>query len=132
MLAAGAITCAVVLSACGSSESRAVAELRPGDCFDDSEVFDDAATSVRLTPCDQPHDNEILWLLPASDEGGSPQERCNRDVLDVGDPVEFFAITGVEVDGVDSVACVVFRSDFQPLTEGLVEKGVARPGGGAE
>lgn len=127
-----AIACGgVVLSACDSEDRRPVVDLRPGDCFDDDALFEERGTSVRLTSCDRPHDNEVLWLLPSSDTGESAQERCNENELDLEHPVEFFAITGVQDEGVLSVACVVFRSDFQPLSESLAETSAAELHGGA-
>jgi hypothetical protein len=62
---------AVLLAACGGGDGgtdTSVFRIRPGDCFNDPEPGRQL-DQVDVTPCDQPHDNEVFGVVehPAAD-----------------------------------------------------------------
>ena len=118
------IALVALLSACGAPTRYPTSQLRPGICFDDATLLDSADSGVVGVPCDAPHDNEVVAVLPPREGGPPPQERCSAVKVDSPQPVEMFAVMGVSDDsgGTDAVACIAFRADFEPLRGSLVSE----------
>jgi hypothetical protein len=114
-----------------------VAELEPGDCFDDPDDFDEVVYDVQAVPCSDPHDNEVFAVRSVSSAfpDGFPGEEalqdhaylmCSGAVFDafVGvsylhSSLEVISLTPTAEswrDGDRDLACVLYRLDLGKLT----------------
>ena len=114
-----------------------VAELEPGDCFDDPDDFDEVVYDVQAVPCSEPHDNEVFAVQAVSSafpDGFPGQEAlqdhayllCSGAVFDafvgisyLDSSLEVISLTPTAEswrDGDRDVACVLYRLDLGKLT----------------
>lgn len=121
-----------------------VADMVPGDCFNDPENLEDSVTHVAAVPCSEPHDNEVFAV---SSVGSSLGDRFpGIDVLDrytyescIG-PFEsytgedytqsslevyaFFPTKESWDQGDRGFSCVLYALDFSRLTGSVRDNGL--------
>ncbi len=134
---------AVSILVLASCSSNAVADLKPGDCFDDEtangEIIEEVET-VPMVDCDDPHDNEVYADLDALDgvfpgndalfeEGmarclplfesyvGSPYDTSRLDIFPITPLAEGWA------DGDRKITCVLYDMELNKLTGSMRSSG---------
>jgi hypothetical protein len=114
-----------------------VADLEPGDCFNDPDDFEEVVYDVQAVPCSEPHDNEVFAIrsvAPAFPEGFPGQETLQEHAYEVCSGPVFDTFVGVSYldssldvislsptaeswrDGDRDLACVLYRLDLGKLT----------------
>jgi len=114
-----------------------VAELEPGDCFDDPDDFEEVVYDVQAVPCSEPHDNEVFAVRSVSTafpDGFPGQEALQDHAYLVCSGAVFDAFVGISYlesslevismtptaeswrDGDRDMACVLYRLDLGKLT----------------
>jgi hypothetical protein len=126
----------LVLASCSSGSSDSVADLGPGDCFDDQFAGGELVEEIETLPivdCDEPHDNEAYavfdlpdGVFPGDDalyvegldrclplfEGyvGSSYETSRLDIFPITPVAEGWA------DGDREIICALYDIDLAKLT----------------
>jgi hypothetical protein len=114
-----------------------VAELEPGDCFNDPDDLEEVVYDVQAVPCSEPHDNEVFAIRSVASvfpEGFPGQETLQEHAYEVCSGLAFDSFVGVSYldsslevlslsptaeswrDGDRDLACVLYRLDLGKLT----------------
>ena len=133
----------LVLASCSSGSSDSVADLSPGDCFDDPMVDGEFVEEIETLPmvdCDEPHDNEAYAVLDLPDGAFPGDDALYEEGLDrclplfegyVGSSYEtsrldLFPITPLAegwADGDRKVTCALYDVDLNKLTGSMRDSG---------
>ncbi|MEX0868105.1 MAG: septum formation family protein [Nitriliruptoraceae bacterium] len=124
--AAGVLLVAVLAVACGNGNNPF--DLTVGMCFDDPDVDDGRVHEVTTADCEQPHDNEVYWVIELpdgdfpgvedisviADEGclAAFPEAIGEDYLESDYFASYLAPSaGSWADGDRSIVCYAFDQD---------------------
>lgn len=75
----------LVLASCSSGSSDSVADLSPGDCFDDQSAGGELVEEFETVPmvdCDKPHDNEAYAVFDLPDGAYPGDDAITEQGLD--------------------------------------------------
>jgi hypothetical protein len=75
-------------------------DLRPGDCFNDTDNEAEEFESLRVVPCDDPHDNEIYASFDYPADDGEPFPGIEA-IYEFGEPECFDAFEAFVGSGYD-------------------------------
>jgi len=124
---------ALLMAACGGDGGTSVANLRPGDCFDDQPALE--IETVELLDCSEPHDLEVYHVGSLGLAGAYPGEEAlieagfeicegplfdayvGRSYLESELYTDFYRPTAEGwADGDDELVCLIFDLDGTKLT----------------
>lgn len=133
----------LVLASCSSGSSDSVADLSPGDCFDDQSAGGELVEEFETVPmvdCDKPHDNEAYAVFDLPDGAYPGDDAITEQGLDgclplfegyVGSSYEtsrldIFPITPLAelwADGNREIICALYDVDLAKLTGSMRDSG---------
>ncbi len=131
------------LASCSSGSSDSVADVSPGDCFDDPSAYGELIEDIETLPvvdCDEPHDNEAYAVFDVEDGAFPGNDALYEEGLDgclplfegyVGSSyetsrLEIFPITPVAevwAGGDRRIICALFDVDLAKLTGSMRDSG---------